>query len=88
MFTQSQANCALIKEAQGVDRCMLECWALTMANTLPHAEKTTNIPEGTAITHSAVSLMTAEGSYHLCSQLSGRQGHLWLMQIEQDVAAD
>lgn len=34
--------------------------ALTLAHTLPLAGKTTNIPEGTAIIHSAVPLMTAE----------------------------
>lgn len=57
MFTQSETNCALIKGALGVDRCMLECW---LSHILPHAGKTThNIPEGTAITHSAVPLMTA-----------------------------
>lgn len=34
--------------------------ALTLSHILPHAGKTTNIPEGTAIIHSAVPLMTAE----------------------------
>lgn len=34
--------------------------ALTLSHTLSHAGKTTNIPEGTAIIHSAVPLMTAE----------------------------
>lgn len=42
--------------------------ALTLSHILPHAGKTTNIPEGTAIIHSAVPLMTAEElSPQLCS---------------------
>lgn len=41
--------------------------ALTLSHILPHAGKTTNIPEGTAIIHSAVPLMTAE---ELSPQLS------------------
>ncbi len=34
--------------------------ALTLLYILPHAGKTTNIPEGMAIIHSAMLLMTAE----------------------------
>ena len=34
--------------------------ALTLLHILPHAGKTTNIPEGTAVIHSAMPLMTAE----------------------------
>lgn len=41
--------------------------ALTLSHILPHAGKTTNIPEGRAIIHSAVPLMTAE---ELSPQLS------------------
>lgn len=41
--------------------------ARTLSHILPHAGKTTNIPEGTAIIHSAVPLMTTE---ELSPQLS------------------
>lgn len=42
--------------------------ALTLLHILPHAGKTTNIPEGTAIIHSAVPLMTSEElSPQLCT---------------------
>lgn len=67
MFTQSEANCTLIKGARGIDRCMLECWLSHSHTYCPHAGKTAHIPEGTAIIHSAVPLMTAE---ELSPQLS------------------
>lgn len=79
MFTQSEANCTLIKGARGADRCMLGVLAATLSHIRPHAGKTTNIPEGTAIIHSAVPLMTAEELLpQLSSSLSEEEHSQWM----------
>lgn len=79
MFTQSEANCTLIKGARGADRCMLGVLAATLLHIRPHAGKTTNIPEGTAIIHSAVPLMTAEELLpQLSSSLSEEEHSQWM----------
>lgn len=47
--------------------------ALTLSHILPHAGKTTNIPEGTAIIHSGVPLMTVEELSPQLSTVCGAQ---------------
>lgn len=58
---------------------MLGVLAATLSHIWPHAGKTTNIPEGTAIIHSAVPLMTAEELLpQLSSSLSEEEHSLWM----------
>lgn len=81
MFTQSEANCTLIKGARGADRCMLGVLAATLSYIRPHAGKTTNIPEGTAIIHSVVPLMSAEELLPQPSSSLSEEEHSQWMEV-------